>query len=54
MKIGNNNYLSVINKMTISQRKDGRYEGRITIMVKEKDFMVLQKPKSKTKRKNIY
>lgn len=51
MKIGNNNYLSVINKMTISQRKDGRYEGRITINGKRKGFYGSTKTEVKNKAK---
>ena len=51
MKIGNNNYLSVINKMTIRQRKDGRYEGRITINGKRKGFYGSTKNEVKNKAK---
>lgn len=51
MKIGNNNYLSTINKMTIAQRKDGRYEGRITINGKRKGFYGSTKTEVKNKAK---
>lgn len=51
MNTRKNNYTTIINKMTIRQRPDKRYEGRITIDGKRKGFYGCTKTEVKNKAK---
>ena len=46
-----NNVTTMINNMTIRERKDGRYEGRLTIDGKRKGFYGSTKTEVKKKAK---
>ena len=45
---------AVINNMTISQRKDGRYEGRLTVNGKRKGFYGSNKTEVKRKAREYF